>query len=1020
MRYILLLLIITFNIFPFGKNKVQYHDFDWKFIESEHFKVFYYPNNRELAKLTLTFAERSYKLLRKDFLYEMEGKIDLILYASHNHFEETNISGSAPEESVGGFTEFFKNRVVIPYDGNWESFRHVIHHELTHAIQNKFFFGARFQSIVSGIKSMNLPLWFIEGLAEYESRGGWDRDSDMMIRDAIYNNYLPSVNYLNNYMTYKGGQLLLYFISEKYGKKKVADILRKISVLKSTETAFKEAIGLEFNELSNEWHRWLMDKYWPILANTQRPSDIATQLTDHIENRNYLNNSPALSPDGLKVAYLSNKSDYFDIYLLRTYDGKEIRKIVTGQSSGDFEEFHWLRPGICWSPDSRKIVFAAKSQEQDALYIYNALTGEEESQLKFNLDGIYSPDWSVDGKNICFVGQKDGISDLYIYNIEKKDLKKLTNDIFSVSYPKFSKDGKKILFSSDRGEDLNIKTIDWSIDLSNMNLNLSDIYCLNLEDSRLTQITDTPLDKENYPFWIDEDRIGYTSDKTGVSNIYFSNLDGSNSYPVTNLISGAIQTSSNGKYLVFSSFFKGGYDIYLINNIDSLKKVDPKMSIWYPETDFSRVEASYDKVYNNLVLDEKLNKITFTPDLIEDIKTKESSKDSVVLYKEFPYTPQFSPDIITAYAGYGSGYGFSGQVYVQISDKLAKHRFNLGISLSQDIINSEFNLLYTYMPNRLDVGAGLAHDLNYFWSDENGDDKIQDSEIDRDREINPYIIGSYGISRYSRFDGSLSLKYIINKEYTGFNDEFKYKGSHTFPVVNFGYSYDNTIWGIIGPENGMRFRFDILYSPDFKNLFLDENDGFEFYKLNLDFRKYFRLSGAYQFAFRLAGGISGGKNPQKFYLGGVSSWLNYKIKSRSNIKDISSRYYSSHVYPLRGTQIYERNGNRYFMFNSEFRFPLINIIDLGFPPIRLGYIRGVLFSDFGSAWNGNKFKGYGFSDGRRGLNDLIHTVGVGSRVNLGIFILRYDIAWNLKWGDGSEKSISDSKPRHILSMGANF
>ena len=1020
MRYILLILIITFNLFSFGKNKVQYHDFDWKYIESEHFKVFYYPNNREIADLTLVFAERSYTLLRRDFLYEMEGKIDLIIYASHNHFEETNVSGSAPEESVGGFTEFFKNRVVLPYDGNWESFRHVIHHELTHAIQNKFFFGARFQSIVSGIQTMNLPLWFIEGLAEYESRGGWDRDSDMMIRDAIYNNYLPSVNYLNNYMTYKGGQLLLYFISEKYGKKKVSDILRKISVIKSTETAFKEAIGLEFKDLSDEWHRWLMDKYWPLLANTQRPTDIATQLTDHIKNRNFLNNSPALSPDGLKVAYLSNKSDYFDIYLVRTYDGKEIRKIVAGQSSGDFEEFHWLRPGICWSPDSKKIVFAAKSKEQDALYIYDALTGDEEQQLKFGLDGIYSPDWSSDGNSICFVGQKDGLSNLYIYNIENEQLEKLTNDLFSVSYPKFSRDGKHILFSSDRREDLNIATVDRSIDLSKINLNVSDIYSLDIEKSLLTQVTNTPDDKENYPFWIDEKTIGYTSDKTGVANIYFSNLDGSDSYPVTDLVSGAIQTSSNGKYLTFVSLFKGGYDVYLVNDLTSLKKENPKMSIWYPETDFSKVEASFDDNYNSLVLDEKLKNITFTPELVEDLQEKEEGEEKVELFKEFNYTPEFSPDIITAHAGYASNYGFAGQLYFQISDKLAKHRFNVATSLSQDIINSEFNVLYTYLPHRLDFGAGFSHDLNYYFTDKNNDDELQDEEVERDRFFTTYFVGSYGLSRYSRIDGAFSVRHIMNQQYTGFNDEFKHIGSHTLPVMNLGYSYDNTIWGIVGPVNGSRFRFDALYTPDVKKGFLGEDDGFEFYKISLDYRKYFRFFKDYQFAFRASGGISGGKTPQRFYLGGVSSWLNYKVNKRDDINDISSRYYSSSVYPLRGTKIYEKVGNRYFMVNSEFRFPLINIIDLGFPPVRLGYIKGAIFSDFGSAWSGNNFRGYGFSDGRRGLNDLVHTAGVGSRINLGIFILRYDIAWNLKWGDGTENSLSDSKPMHILSMGTNF
>ncbi len=189
----------------FGKNKVQYTNFNWQYVRSEHFNVYYTDGGEEIAAFVLETAEESYRHLQKSFRYQMTDRIKIIKHNSHNDFQQTNVDLSEPEESVGGFTEFFKNRVVIPYDGEWEKFRHVIHHELTHAVMLQMLYGSGAQQIITGITQMQVPLWFIEGLAEYESRG-WDIESDMYMRDATVNGYVPDIPYLNAFLAYKGGQ----------------------------------------------------------------------------------------------------------------------------------------------------------------------------------------------------------------------------------------------------------------------------------------------------------------------------------------------------------------------------------------------------------------------------------------------------------------------------------------------------------------------------------------------------------------------------------------------------------------------------------------------------------------------------------------------------------------------------------------------------------------------------------------------------------------------------------------------
>jgi len=1008
------ILTLIMSALPFGKNKVQYHDFEWEYIETENFRIYFYQGGKMLADFCAVAAENSLTYLNRDLMYVPRSKIHMIVYNSHNHFEETNVMGGIPEESVGGFTEFFKNRVVVPYEGNWEDFRHVIHHELTHAVMNQMLFQGNYQSIVTGIGKMNLPLWFIEGIAEYESRGGWDSESDQTVRDAVYNNYIGNVYYLNNYMAYKGGQSLFKYVSDTYGSKKIGEILRGINIIRSTEDAFLDALGTNFDDLSQNWDKWLKTKYWDTLIKTDEPGAIATKLTDHEKYGNSINNSAVISPDGKKIVFLSNKSDYFDIYLMRSFDGEIIRKIVSGQSSGDFEEFHWLRPGFAWSPDSRYIAFFSKSSEQDALFIYEAETGKRINRQKFDLDGLYYPEWSKDGEQICFTGIKNGFSDIYLYNIKSSELKKLTDDIYSDNEPKFSPDGKKIAFSSDRLTDLTIN--EKSLEkVMNRNLNVKDIFVLDIESDTVSDITQTPEFSEYSPFWIDNNRIGFISDETGIGNIFYQDLTEGKISGLTNFMTGCSQASYNANKITFTAVFKAGYDIFMIEDTEKLilEKKDPLNVRWYEETDFSKAATEKDSTFDYTKKD--LRKFRFSKNMIDKTAKEVLSEDQLrELRTPKTYQLKFTPDIITVNAGYASGYGVMGSAYLQFSDYLSNHSFIVMSDLNQDIVNSNAAVYYYYLKNRMNFGIGISHDVVYYYVWDDYEEDIDSAY--RDRLIGFYLMTQYPFNRYSRIDSYLSLKSIVNEVWKDADEAYVHDNTNTLFSINAGFSYDNVIWGYYGPENGTRARLEALYASETNDIAANKSGTIEFTTFGLDYRKYLRISGEYHFALRLSGAISEGNTPQQFYLGGLSNWFNYKYNRDYEFNSIIDKYYSSSEYPMRGYRLFERSGNRYALLNAEFRYPFVKYLVLGFPfPMVLGNISGVVFSDFGSAWTNDDFRGtVRDSSGNIKLNDLLFSSGLGSRMNAGYFILRYDVSW--AWDFNS----SASKPWHMFSLGANF
>ena len=140
---ILVTLLVILVIFPqdsqaqfyFGKNKVQYTDFDWQVMETNHFRIYFYPEELELAHIAARVAEDAYPKTAAKFKLEIYRKIPLIIYSSPNYFTQTNVTWSILPESVAGFTEFLKGRVVVPSHGSYFDFAHVIRHELVHVFQ---------------------------------------------------------------------------------------------------------------------------------------------------------------------------------------------------------------------------------------------------------------------------------------------------------------------------------------------------------------------------------------------------------------------------------------------------------------------------------------------------------------------------------------------------------------------------------------------------------------------------------------------------------------------------------------------------------------------------------------------------------------------------------------------------------------------------------------------------------------------------------------------------------------------
>ncbi|HSP86661.1 MAG TPA: DPP IV N-terminal domain-containing protein, partial [Ignavibacteriaceae bacterium] len=585
--FLLLFGIFSINIFAqFGKNKVQYKEFTWYYIQTDHFDIYFNEEGSTLAEFTSHASESALASLQESFKYKINNRITIIVYNSQNDFQETNVTDQYLSEGIQGFTELFKNRVVIQFTGSYKLFRHLIHHELSHAVLNDMFYGGSLQNIISNNITVSLPLWFNEGMAEYQALG-WDVDTDMFIRDAAISEYLPDIPQLDGYFAYRGGQSVFNYVADKYGKEKIGELINKVKSTGNVEEGFKSSIGISIKELSERWKKEIKKTYWPDIAIRKDPDEFAKRLTDHREDGGFYNTSPAISPQGDKIAFISNRDYYFDVYLMDAIDGEIIKKLVEGNRTPDFEELNILTPGLSWSPNGDKIVLSAKSSGYDVVYVID-VEEEDTEILPIKMSGLKSVTWSPEGDKIAFIGQTNQESDLFIYDLETKEVKNLTNDIFLDDTPAWSPDGKTIYFVSDRRDFLN-QTVPDTFKIYRFDYTQQDIYNFDLATNDITRITDLPTSDETSPaISPDGKELLFISDINGINNIYkkkISDDDLTEIVPVTNSLNGLYQLSlsKDGKKLAFSSLYQAAFNIFLLNNpfeIDlETKKLEPTIFI---------------------------------------------------------------------------------------------------------------------------------------------------------------------------------------------------------------------------------------------------------------------------------------------------------------------------------------------------------------------------------------------------------------------------------------------------------
>ncbi len=1009
MKHLLSLFLLVSGLFlwpsygeaqVFGQNKPRYRTFDFKVLETPHFSIHYYTKNEQSLKYMAEWSEQWYTMHSKPFRNPFTDRNPIIFYNDHAEFQQTNAISGEIGISTGGVTEGFKNRVVLPMTMINQQTQRVLGHEIVHAFQYKNIIGGDSTNIES---LANLPLWMVEGMAEYLSLGRVDPFTAMWMRDAVLNDDVPNIKKLTSsykYFPYRYGHAFWAFFSGTYGDELMVPFFTNTAIY-GLEISLPYTLGTSEEDLSAAFTESIKTYYTPFIGTEMKENFIGKKIISD-ENAGDMNISPVVSPDGKYVIFLSNKNLFTtDLYLADAREGKLLRKLTSFLRDGHIDDFNLLESSGAWSPNSKEFAFIAFSKGRNVILVKNALTGSTRDEIKIpNVASLAHPTWSPDGKDIAFTGMVEGQTDLFVYNLKSKKVKQLTNDFYSEVYPDYSPDGKYLVFSSDR------KTFEQKKVHGRWNLHISRINMENLQVEDFDHIF--PGSDCLNPCYDPEGKVYFVSDRDGFRNLYRYDLK-DELFQMTDLKTGisgisryspAISVSKSVDRIAFTHYFNSAYDIYQAKAERFLfKPVDPS-------------DVHFEAGTLPVVLDERHQIVMNNLETMDNIAPPAANQLATRPYKgDFKLDYIYSGGLGVSTGGIGTRTGLAGGIGMVFSDILGNHQLYSTIAINGEIFDIGGAFQYINQKSRVGWGFSASHIplQSGFYSPPFSDTLdggmpvlVVEENILRIFEEQVSALLHFPMSKYLRVEGNVGVNYrsfrldqreLYYNEFSQFigeSDRQKVPLGDTIFVNGFEVRktifYNNNIalvgdrshFGLASPIDGYRFRFD------FTNYF----GGYNFQVATADIRLY-QYRKPVTLAFRFMHYATLGPDSKNYYpvlIGDMGLVHGFEY---GDLGEYQARY------KINPQQLI---GSKFFLSGFEVRLPFSGPEELAVLRSSSFFSELSWFLDGGVAFNDYKDLGRNKNpDGPSPIDPkLVFSTGFSLRVNLfGAIVVEPYLAWPL-------------------------
>ncbi len=989
----------------FGKNRVQYEDFNWYYYRFGSYDVYSYLGGKELAIYVAKYAKEIIDRLELETGITLEDKLQFVVFNNFTDLKQSNIGLLNDERyNTGGITHIIGTKVVLYFDGSHKHLEEQIRAGVAKTLIDHAIYGTSLGAQIKNNSLFPFPEWFLSGLVSFYSKE-WTTDFDDRVRDGIVSGRYDDFNKLRGEDARLAGHSFWYFIANTYGKENIANILYLAKMSRRVQNGFIYSLGKSLPGLIEEWHQYYQQRYGNTRIEDMQPGG---QNILRRSKKNTVYQQLRISPDGKYLAYVSNQFGRYKVCVKDLSTGK--RKVIYRGAYRLNEKVDYSYPILDWHPKGDILAFLVEKKGKPYMIYYSLKEKKKEQIYMSNFEKVLDFSYSDDGYFMAVSAINRGQSDIFVYDVGSNTYEQITFDVYDDRYPCFYHHDRNILFSSNRPGDTLRGTPPLQPPRVDGNFRLF-MYDYQKRNPVLQAVTRQTFGDDIKPQALDAESFVFLGDENGIRNLYLGKLDSTinfidttihyryftHTYPLSdfkrNILSYDVHKE---KRKLAASFFINNRYVPLLTDIPDFSKLSetelkPTASAGtrnaitpQAETKTEKEEQSgfFYNVHQSDIVSRLLHKIDTTKHYSYQDLLNKKVDDSVyqALIRKFPeknllqskkekeeerlqrhnYYVEFFFNEVTMQLDFtnlfnsyqpfmGGGpifpnSGVNGLFNIGLTDLMEDYRIVGGMMLNMNFKNNEYLFSYSDLKHRLD------------------------KEFIFHRKPNLYQFDYYFI-RDIFHEFLYVLKYPFN-EIMSLRTTFSYRNETAMILASDIYSltppnqyahtgglkgefvFDNTRSLGTNLLSGTRAKAFLEYNQSY-NANAPEKFG-NLIVAGFDYRQYIKIHRNFILANRLAGSSSLGSQKLIYFMGGVDNWLFPKYNKYTPIDYSQGYYYQTLATNLRGFPQNIRNGNSFMVLNSELRFPVFNYFSKY--PLNSEFLNNfqiIGFGDIGTAWTGS-------------------------------------------------------------------
>lgn len=512
-----LISVAQVNSVEYGKNRVQYKKFVWKFYQSPNFNTYIAQGGVELGKFVAQVGEAELSSIENFVEYSLQRRANIVVYNSYDDYKSSNIGLGSDWQNAGGVTKLVNNKIVVYFDGNHENLKRQIRQGIAKVLTDNLLFGDDIGEFASNQALLDLPKWLVDGYVSYAAEP-WSTEKDDALKSAILGGTYRSFYQFAFEKPLLAGHAFWYYIGEKYRKENITYLLYLARIYKNLNNACLRVCKKKFKDVLADFMQYEQEVYVKDIRQRRNQPKGQLNISEDVSKNDYFRFQANPNPRSNTYGVVEFKKGIYSVKLMENfYDAKVLVKTGVRTQQGDINPNY---PILAWDGKGTRLLVIYYEEGKTKMFVYDIIAKYKRFKQEITgFDQILDASFMLDANSLVLSAVKNGHTDIFTYKIEEQKTVQITNDVYDELDPTYVVFPNRagIIFSSNRPSPA--APSNDTVLPSKYPYNIYIVDILNdSKEKQLAKLTNLKIGNARYPMQYNTNHFTFVSDENGIGN----------------------------------------------------------------------------------------------------------------------------------------------------------------------------------------------------------------------------------------------------------------------------------------------------------------------------------------------------------------------------------------------------------------------------------------------------------------------------------------------------------------------